>query len=1121
MGITNALVMRTENKVGIMSLKAKKVILAIVIAIMLVTVSSVTAFAILIHETRVDSSVVFGEITPNATDFVLSADRELKFTAAEEKISLKMAVKNNSELPLNYRYEISVTEGNGLEKAILVNVKGEFVGALSEGMLTVEGGMIYPKEGDTADEISDTVEFELHNGAINSYANNKNCTVNIKLITETVDYGKNIFVTDLDTFKKAINDVNSGNNIKTLHIIGDIQLDSEIVVNNAVTFDFTKGKLIFGSNKMIFNGAKVADSGIVSFINSRGTYSDTVNTGKPISIRSTKLAVDIDENCKAIGSLVELLYFNDTAICDLITTRATTHLNGEIMSGASVDILGSLSIYSDKIRLTRAGGGETGFSIAGGVITAVNTQRTISESLKIENLAGTYSSLVSFKVIGTNENEYADILADSFKHLYALTSEKGVELNADIYLPLSVPKYNMSVSWSSDKPSVLDNSGAISAEGEGEVNLTATISINGDVIVRQFTFAVYKQNNQMRFDYLVARIGEQKLTALYTQNSVIGSGDGSNFVLPIVNAGSEYDYRTMYNMRNIGLDVLTYQLDVNADYLSLFSGNTVALMEPTFETSTDVTIRGIFKNEPKKIYEATIHVEIEPIDNIKLHNEIVDYIQGLLNNIDILENILSTRATDGMAQERGDFVLPSKYKIYTLSYSLSDAAGSDSDPIISGISELTNANGELYYSFAVNAARFDINKKKVKFYINIEMTEKNSSSIPKTSSPIYVESPEAVHFGADNNASGIDSLLKGDGAVSNSDIFYNLKLQVINALKGESGVPTVGTTFDDTLRSAIAPNYILIRDIELLRSLYIICDNATAYSSGSTAIGEKGGMPYLGLPNGALTSGGDTLDINAYGVMSSAENIDTIHIEAINGTDSLYSVGNAEDFLEYCVNSFKALNAITMRNSGLTKASSIQEITNISYIDLSGNVYLDAFDWLSKLRNPRVSYINVTGTMFSGEKAGIFDALYYRCKRADTTINPTYIYTGIDGGDIVHTPVEGDALLLSHLLYSLNDLQSVTTQYLQLNPRLFDGATSYNVSWSIMGAVDNIISVDGINVATIVSSPTRLENLLVTNVASQVTEFKEISLIATIAKGYVTVSREFKIAVYYYYVEPK
>lgn len=1121
MGITYALLMRTEIKVGIMNLKSKKLILAMVIAIMLVTVSSVTAFALLIHETRVDSSVVFGEITPNATDFVLSTDKELKFTAAEEKISVKLAVKNSSALPLNYRYEISVTDGNGLEKAILVNVKGKFVGVLSEGVLAVDGGMIYPKQGDKADEISDTVEFELHNGALNSYANNKNCNVNIKLVTETVDYGKNIFVSDLDMLKKAINDVNSGNIVKTLHIIGDIQIDSEIIVTNAVAFDFTKGKLLFGSNKMVFNGAKVADSGIVSFISSRDKYSDSVNFGKPISIRSTKLAVDIDENCGLLGSLVELVSYNDTAVCDLVSTRAAMLLNGEISAGASVDILGNLSIYSDKVRLTRAGSGEAGFSIAGGVITAVNTQRTLRESLKIENIAGTYSSLVSFKVIGTSENEYADILADSFKHLYALTSDKGVELNADIYLPLSVPKYNMSISWSSDKPSVLDNSGAISAEGEGEVNLTATISINDDVIIRQFSFAVYKQNNQMRFDYLVARIGEQKLTALYTQDSTIGSGDGSNFVLPIVNASSEYDYRSMYNMRNIGLDVLTYQLDVNADYLSLFGGNAVALMEPTFETSTDVTIRGIFKNEPKKIYEATIHVEIEPIDNIKLHNEIVDYIQGLLNNIDILENILSTRATDGMAQERGDFVLPSKYKIYTLSYSLSDAVGTDADPIISSISEFTNANGELYYSFAVNAARFDINKKKVKFYINIEMTEKNDSSIPKTSSPIYVESPEAVHFGADNNVSGIDSLLKGDAAVSNSDIFYNLKLQVINALKGESGVPTVGTTFDDALRSAIAPNYILIRDIKLLRSLHIICDNATAYSSGLTAIGEKGGMPYLGLPNGTLTSGSETLNINAYGIMSNAENIDTIHIEAINGSDSLYSVGNAEDFLEYCVNSFKSMSAITMRNSGLIKASSIQEITNISYIDLSGNKSLDAFDWLSELRNPRVSYINVTDTKFSVEKAGIFDALYYRCKRADSALNPTYIYTGIDGNDIVHTPVEGDALLLSHLLYSLNDLQSVTTQYLQLKPTLFDGATSYSVGWSMKDAVDNIISVDGINVATIVPSPTRLENLLVTNVASQVTEFKEISLIATLTKGNVTVSREFKIAVYYYYVESK
>lgn len=1108
--------MKTESKVGVMNLKTRKSILAMVIVIMLVAACSATAFALLIHETKVDSSVVFGEIPSNATDFVLTTNKELKFTTAKENISVKMTIKNGSNMPLNYRYEISATDGNGLENAILVYVKGEFLGVLGNGTLTVDGGLMYSKIGDTTDEISDTVEFELHNGALNSYANNKSCIVNIKLITETIDYGSNIFVSDADTFKKAIDDINSGNNTKTLHIIGNIHLESDIIVTNAVTFDLSKGKLIFGSNKMIFNGSKVADSGIVRFTSDRGIYSDSVNTGKPLSIRSAKLAVDIDENCMGLSSLIELLVFNEKVACELVTANADALIGGELNSGETLDIFGRLAIYRDIIRISRVGIGEAGFSVSGGNITAINSSWTISEILKIENTTGKVSKTIKFKIIGASESEYADIISDSFKHLYALTADKDIEINADIYLPVSVPKYNMSVSWSSDKPNVLDSHGAISAEGEGNVTLTATIAINGDVIVLEFVFAVYKQNNQMRFDYLVARIGEQKLTALYTQDSVIGSGDGSNFVLPIVNTGDKYDYRTMYGMRNIGLDVLTYQLDVNADYLSLFGGNTVALMEPTFETSTNITIRGIFKNEPKKIYEATIHVEIEPIDDIKLHNEIVDYIQGLLNNIDILENILSTRATDGMAQERGDFVLPSKYKIYTLSYSLSDAVGSDADPILTNITESTNNNGEIYYSFGVNASRFDINAKKVKFYINIEMTEKNQSSIPKTSSPVYVESPGALHFGADNNAQGLDSLSKGDVAVLNSDIFYNIKLQVINALNGDSGVPTVGTNFDNILGGAIAPNYILRRDIELLDSLYLICDPSVAYSAVTNAISNVDGAPYLGLPNGALTSSGDTLDISAYGILSYAKNVDSLHVEAINGNDSLYSVGNAEDFLEYSVNSFKSLSAITMRNSGLTNASNIQGLNNIAHIDLSGNESLNAFDWLSKLKNPKVSYINVSGTRFSADNANIFDALYYRCKRADTTVNPTYIYTGLDGTDTVHTPVEGDALLLTHLLYSLNDLHNFKTQYIQLKTTLFDGETSYSVGWSIKDAIDNILSADGVNIASLNLSPMRLENLLVTTDSSKVNEYIEISLNATLAKGDITVSREFKVKVYYY-----
>ena len=60
-----------------------------------------------------------------------------------------------------------------------------------------------------------------------------------------------------------------------------------------------------------------------------------------------------------------------------------------------------------------------------------------------------------------------------------------------------------------------------------------------------------------------------------------------------------------------------------------------------------------------------IMIEIKPSD---VADKIFGYVQSYLNSVDVLQNILDTRATYGVINETGKFAFPDTYEKFMLVY---------------------------------------------------------------------------------------------------------------------------------------------------------------------------------------------------------------------------------------------------------------------------------------------------------------------------------------------------------------------------------------------------------------------------------------------------------------------
>lgn len=1084
-------------KLSVMRKKLKNNLIAALAVIFLLAIAVTAAYALLLHETKVDSSVAFGEISPNATDFILSHDLDMKFDSPGSVHELKMNVKSYAGIPLqySYRFEIDTLKSNGLEKAIFVFINNEYVGTLasiiSSGENLTYEKYLLAKTDNVIDEINDIIKLELHNGAQGSWADGKSCDIKVKFIAKTIDYSTNIFVTDEDELRLALDDVNNSSNvIKTVRICNDINLTADINIANGTIIDFLGGKFLADSHNVNIVPNKRGGTNVVKFISSRNVYYDDVNPSDTIILNAADMAIELGENALAVGKIITVLRCDEEKANEITAEKASKILFNGISEGYTANILGGYGFYVKDGVFEVFASNNSNYTYADGIIAANSVEATTVTDITIGNIKVEFAIYPRYN---GNEENISRIIDNELRHIAELSMDGVInELTYDIFLPTSIPRYGISITWLSDAPAILNADGKCGDNAEGDVKLTAVIRYNRDIIIKNYNISVYKQSNQMRFDYLVARIGEKKLSALY---DAVTEPEGSFFKLPITaNIDNTDDYRNLFDMGSIGLKSLNYQINPNNSFLNLISGNKVVMNEATFENYAEVTIRGVFKNEPNKIYEDTIPVEIKLVDNQNLHTAIVEYLQKILDGTDILQNILSTRAIDGMGMERGDFTLPGYYKGYNINFALTDGTATYTpDGIIKNITSENDSDGHANFTFKIDAQKFKNKAHTVEFFVKIKISAQDESSLPESISALYVNVPPAIHN------------IVGD--IENSSLFYSLKLQVIDGLKSERGVPKVGAIISEELSNALSPNYILLYDMEKLNRLKLI--------SGSNIYDSQ-------IANQALSGGDDGyyLNINANSVNTAFNALDKLNIKELTVINDLNAniFGNddngASKFVAFIKENYVRLDKLTINNCIINNPKYFTGMPTLNYIDLQGCI-LNDFDWINVMQNNDLAYLDISGTNFdTTQQFDIIIAAYYSYVLRHNEILPDYYYS-VEGVRTLYLPTQDlNYRKLIFYLYCLEQITDLKWEYTQLVSKIYGAENEVlTINWSISTGDEEkavIVKKTNTNVESLV-----LQNLLFNTASTGGKIYETVTLNAEITLNGVSAKRIFKINMYY------
>lgn len=1031
--------MRTERK---------RLTIIVGIIVLLLLCAIVPAFALLIHDTNIDFNTEFGEIPADATDFSAQSHQTFIFTRAGENHDLHFTVSNKADKPMRYSIEISLPqESSGLENAIFVYCDNQLLGTLASARNSViaalsEDNLLGAKVGENIDSASHTLTFQLHNGADGSIYQNKEFKAIVILRASTIDYQSNIMVSTAEEFAQAVTDVNYSNKKRTIRLLSDIALAEDIVLTKACDIDLMGRALVFEGKTLKLNFATVGTARIFS-----SRANSTTSESRGIIMDSDKSALVFGKGALDYQSTVSILSCDMQAAEVLMASNVKSAIGVGIAQGASLAIADGLEHYiSDaKLKITKQYGN---FVLSGTVITTNAFTRTQIGAV----LVG--AQLVEFKLLGQDAEGYVAIIDEKFAYLDMLTMGVSDEdLDFDLYLPSKFEDINAIVTYQSLNPSILSDSGKCGDSVEGLVTLIATVHINGVTLTKNMTFSVLKQSNQMRFDYLVARIGEQNLSALYD----ISMPKGSYFVLPIVEQGNTEDYRAMYSMRSLGLDSLTYELSPSFHYLSMLdASNRIHLVEPTLETYAEVLIKGKFSNERDKEYTSSIGIQIKTLDNTQLHKQILNYIQTLLNEVDILQNVLDTRAQLGMANERGDFTLPSEYKGFDLTYT-------STSPLFSKIEYIqptADADGKCLF-------RLDLSKLSQKpsaaiIQAGIRIKGGSSESL-KTESPMKVNTPSAIVI--------------ADGGIADTELFNSIKIQTVQQLLNkdgtlQQGVPTITASTEGD--GQLLNGYILLHDVLQVKKLII----------------RTGDYPY-----------GNTLQKHEYDATAnlyyySVNNLAKIHLGLgmFNNVDYLAVNNNAQLFngtsaamsqltgalLDMIVSEYKGLTHLELTKAHLTSATQILKLSALTHLDLQGNDLLYNMEFLCARTNNTLNYLDISGTGYDFATChGVLSALHYRHTILGGNTASQWYYTSVNGQRTQYVNTDTTSQLEAYFyIYTLAiGKDTVTSEAMQLKWGIVTSTLGQlNIKWSLNDAINHAGLSIGIIVTDTASSKVKLSN---------------------------------------------
>ncbi|MEG1710801.1 MAG: hypothetical protein RR316_03250, partial [Clostridia bacterium] len=425
------------------------------------------------------------------------------------------------------------------------------------------------------------------------------------------------------------------------------------------------------------------------------------------------------------------------------------------------------------------------------------------------------------------------------------------DVTCDLYLPTSIKSLNANIDWHSSNKNIINDNG-VSGTESGEVELIATIRINNEIFTQSFKFNFIKQNNDTRFQYLLSKIGTIKLSSLYDWSATSPtppSYSTSHFDLPTLLNYKDFDYDKVASGTqgcvDLGLSKIEYTISTNYTYVGggyLGSNNTdkyyyrVTLNTPTFSRYAEVKVVGKFSDEDASMpmHEGVVKVLIDLGDKGGLYDKVAEYLQGELNKIDVLRNILDVRSginpfdktpiteqtKKGALNENGDFLMPTEYLGFFIEYifdnkiadvEMKDVTTKQVYDNKGKVWDDATSIGDKYYK--IQPTLINLKEYDSRAAVTVRITLPGDTVGTNHDYTLYFDLPGAIH----NNEIGI----------ADFEIFYNVKLQIIQQLpNGE--VSDKDIIFTNTVNpetnvahfvTSTKWNYILLRDIAYCKAL--------------------------------------------------------------------------------------------------------------------------------------------------------------------------------------------------------------------------------------------------------------------------------------------------------------
>ena len=632
----------------------KKLFKMIIVSFILMFVFAITIYAAFTMTHNYEAEIEYHEIK-NTTLSNEVENAKVSFTHPGDKINVTYSLKNSDDREYQYYYSFE-TESNESKyfDMIYVYQNDEYCGVLRDyvGSNLVEKKNLPFNEYIFNGETKDTkFTFELHNEA-SSYVSN-GLSIEIKIVAHlSTTNVKEIIFADNSNFTKVIQDAERSENI-TVVLKEDITTNI-VSISKSCVIDLCGNELSLSSVVNIGEGVDL------NIIDSR---TGGQVTGEGFNISSESSFVELNAPVSTITSKV----YNSSRLTEELDEFYA--INNTIKASEDFDVLGYYKAYGITVSSDEV-------TIVDGVVksTTLNTNKVVAITVN--------NKTYEFRYIGNDSTVIANILDNHLKHLSPFEAEaNGLQVQHDLFLPTAIKEYNATISWHSSNQKVLSNDGII-LEGQGNILLTATIKVYDIVFVQNYYIYIVQPDNLSKLQYLIAKVEQGFTLDNNTPDDktddiiydVILSSIGQYKYLPVAgNTSLEHHYSLWTGDVKLGITDIKYSLEATYQYLTLnqeLNGEVVTeasigLNNITYSKAARVLITATFDNG--EVLTSYIVITIN-LGESSLADEVYDDVQIELNKVDVLQNILDTRAENGVLNESGDFIIPAKIDIIKLQY---------------------------------------------------------------------------------------------------------------------------------------------------------------------------------------------------------------------------------------------------------------------------------------------------------------------------------------------------------------------------------------------------------------------------------------------------------------------